>query len=66
MKIAVLGPKGTFSDKAYLEYEKKHRDLKFEPEYYPTIGYCASGEYLGWICSKNLGFAFREGTSGCG
>ena len=37
MKIAVLGPKGTFSDKAYLEYEKKHRDLKFEPEYYPTI-----------------------------
>lgn len=37
MKIAVLGPKGTFSDKAYLEYEKKHKDITFEPEYYPTI-----------------------------
>lgn len=37
MKIAVLGPKGTFSDKAYLEYAKQHKDIEFEAEYYSSI-----------------------------
>ena len=38
MRIAILGPQGTFSDKAYLEYAKqKEGKLTFEPEYYPTI-----------------------------
>ncbi|MGN0436190.1 MAG: prephenate dehydratase [Wujia sp.] len=34
MRIAVLGPEGTFSDKAYEEY---NRDKSLEPVYYPTI-----------------------------
>lgn len=39
MKIAVLGPEGTFSDKAYLEYaEVMSTDgVTLEPTYYPTI-----------------------------
>ncbi len=43
MKIAVLGPKGTFSDKAYMEYESlvmtDDSQLKnaLEPIYYPSI-----------------------------
>ena len=38
MRIAILGPQGTFSDKAYFEYAKqKEGKLTFEPEYYPTI-----------------------------
>ncbi|MBQ4523149.1 MAG: ACT domain-containing protein [Lachnospiraceae bacterium] len=42
MKIAVLGPKGTFSDKAYLEYEKYYKQqsadaVPLEPVYFPTI-----------------------------
>ena len=39
MKIAVLGPEGTFSDKAYLEYAAhlEPQGEKLTPEYYPTI-----------------------------
>lgn len=40
MNIAVLGPKGTFSDKAYLEYVKVHKDKYGEqlvPVYCTTI-----------------------------
>lgn len=39
MKIAVLGPKGTFSDKAYLEYSDvmSTKDIVLEPIYYSTI-----------------------------
>ncbi|MDD6327029.1 MAG: prephenate dehydratase domain-containing protein [Lachnospiraceae bacterium] len=38
MKIAVLGPKGTFSDKAYAEYVALcGDDTSYEPVYYPTI-----------------------------
>lgn len=42
MKIAVLGPKGTFSDKAYLEYAKYYKKQNtdgepLEPVYFPTI-----------------------------
>lgn len=40
MKIAVLGPQGTFSDKAYLEYNKKWQNTyaePLEPVYFPTI-----------------------------
>ncbi len=39
MKIAILGPEGTFSDKAYLEYaEVMSADgVTLEPTYYPTI-----------------------------
>lgn len=36
MKIAVLGPEGTFCDKAYAEYNKKNTD-KLEPVYCATI-----------------------------
>ena len=45
MKIGVLGPKGTFSDKAYLKFkkyvnkqlEKKGENIDLEVEYFPTI-----------------------------
>ncbi len=41
MKIAVLGPQGTFSDKAYEQYvgicHKKNNDIAYEAVYYPTI-----------------------------
>lgn len=41
MKIAVLGPKGTFSDKAYEQYvrlcDKRQMNIEYEPVYYPTI-----------------------------
>lgn len=42
MKIAVLGPQGTFSDKAYLEYRKHCENTgadfdELEPVYFPTI-----------------------------
>lgn len=38
MKIAVLGPKGTFCDKAYAEYEEKHGSTNdTEPIYCSTI-----------------------------
>lgn len=41
MKIAVLGPKGTFSDKAYLEYKNETEESIdsdiLEPIYFPTI-----------------------------
>ncbi len=36
MKIAILGPQGTFSDKAYLEYENKIGQ-SLDGIYYPTI-----------------------------
>lgn len=36
MKIAVLGPEGTFSDKAYLQY-KNDCGMDLEPVYCPTI-----------------------------
>lgn len=42
MKIAVLGPQGTFSDKAYEQYVKlchdKNSNHEYEAVYYPTIG----------------------------
>lgn len=42
MKIAVLGPQGTFSDKAYEQYVKlchdKNTNQEYEAVYYPTIG----------------------------
>ncbi len=37
MKIAVLGPEGTFSDKAYLQYASYNEKIEFKPEYFPTI-----------------------------
>lgn len=45
MKIGVLGPKGTFSDKAYLKFkkyvnkqlEKRGETIDLEVEYFPTI-----------------------------
>lgn len=37
MKIAVLGPKGTFCDKAYIEYAGGNSGVSYEPQYYPTI-----------------------------
>lgn len=41
MKIAVLGPQGTFSDKAYEQYVKlcyeKNNNVAYEAVYYPTI-----------------------------
>ncbi len=47
MKIAILGPEGTFSDKAYLEYIKKiGKDL--EGKYYPTID-----DVFEAVCSDN-------------
>ena len=36
MKIGILGPEGTFSDKAYMEYEKKIGQ-QLEGEYFQTI-----------------------------
>lgn len=36
MKIGILGPEGTFSDKAYMEYEKKIGH-QLEGEYFQTI-----------------------------
>lgn len=42
MKIAILGPKGTFSDKAYFEYDKYYKQQNtdsepLEPVYFPNI-----------------------------
>lgn len=36
-KVAVLGPRGTFSDMAYMEYINNHKDNNYEPEFYSTI-----------------------------
>lgn len=56
IKAAVLGPKGTFSDMAFLEYRqlmKKHSDMKgkryeVEAAYYPTID-----EVFNAVCDEN-------------
>ncbi len=37
LKMAVLGPKGTFCDKAYIEYAGTDSEVTYEPQYYPTI-----------------------------
>lgn len=37
MKVAVLGPKGTFSEKAYLEYKKSYSENDYEVIYCATI-----------------------------
>lgn len=41
MKIAVLGPQGTFSDKAYLQYAETYKERnntqQLEPIYFPSI-----------------------------
>lgn len=47
MKIGILGPEGTFSDKAYLEYEKKINQ-ELTGVYYPTID-----EVFEAVCSDN-------------
>lgn len=47
MKIGILGPEGTFSDKAYMEYCKKI-GYQLEGEYYPTID-----EVFEAVCSDN-------------
>lgn len=53
MKIAVLGPKGTFSEKAYEQYVKlchdKNINEDYEAVYYPTIGEA----FKAVIASKN-------------
>lgn len=36
-KIAVLGPRGTFSDKAFEEFAETHKEYSCKPEFYPTI-----------------------------
>ena len=56
IKAAVLGPKGTFSDMAFLEYRqlmKEHSDKKgeryeVEAAYYPTID-----EVFNAVCDEN-------------
>lgn len=47
MKIAILGPEGTFSDKAYMEYCRK-TNQQLEGEYYPTID-----DVFQAVCSDN-------------
>lgn len=47
MKIGILGPEGTFSDKAYMEYCKKI-GAELQGEYYPTID-----EVFEAVCSDN-------------
>lgn len=47
MKIGILGPEGTFSDKAYMEYCKK-TGVELQGEYYPTID-----EVFEAVCSDN-------------
>lgn len=37
MNVAVLGPEGTFCDKAFLEYKKLNEDADVLAQYYPTI-----------------------------
>ena len=59
--IAVLGPKGTFCDKSYEEYNKKYEAVhgkSLEPLYCPTIDdvlVCGfSGrKYAGWLCAAD-------------
>lgn len=58
IKMAVLGPKGTFSDKAYIEYKKYYNsnidnDRIIEPIYCPTID-----EVFEQVCPEN-------GEAGC-
>lgn len=53
VKVAVLGPKGTFSDIAFLEYRQlmpEHADKEFRAEasYYPTID-----EVFNAVCDEN-------------
>ncbi len=47
MKIGILGPEGTFSDKAYMEYCRKI-GVELQGEYYPTID-----EVFEAVCSDN-------------
>ena len=47
MKIGILGPEGTFSDKAYMEYCKK-TGQELVGEYYPTID-----DVFQAVCSDN-------------
>lgn len=47
MKIGILGPEGTFSDKAYMEYEKKIGQ-QLEGEYFQTID-----EVFEAVCSSD-------------
>ena len=49
MKIGILGPEGTFSDKAYMEYEKKIGH-QLEGEYFQTID-----EVFEAVCSGREG-----------
>ncbi len=61
MKIAVLGPEGTFSDKAYLEYKKVCKQ-ELEPVYCPTIDEVfAAGCPLGIVPIENTldGYVMR-------
>ncbi|MCM1082233.1 MAG: ACT domain-containing protein [Clostridium sp.] len=56
MKVAVLGPKGTFSDMVFLEYRqlmrehsgKKGKSCDIEAAYYPTID-----EVFNAVCDEN-------------
>ncbi len=54
MKIAILGPEGTFSDKAYLEYTKKIGE-NLQGQYYPTID-----DVFEAVCSDNDMSAYEE------
>ncbi len=54
MKIAILGPEGTFSDKAYLEYEKKIGE-NLQGQYYPTID-----DVFEAVCSNKDMSAYEE------
>ena len=37
MKIAILGPEGTFCDKAYEEYKNSQSGIDLKPEFYPSV-----------------------------
>ena len=53
--IAVLGPKGTFCDKSYEEYNKKYEAAhgkSLEPLYCPTIDDVFE-QYAGWLCAAD-------------
>lgn len=47
MKIGILGPEGTFSDKAYMEYEKKIGQ-QLQGQYFQTID-----DVFGAVCSSD-------------
>lgn len=56
-KIAVLGPKGTFSDMAYLQYKRQYEEETgkvLEAEYYPTIDDVFSAVYDDACCELGI------------